>query len=184
MADGQLSTPSLTRAIASGDTKAFAMFYERWFDIVLGLTSRHSRRDEAFCLDVVQDVFVKAIRRMPELRDDAAVHAWLRTVVRSCAADRIRRERALARLHLVHQSDRTADGAPTDSCATAEQLDRLQTAMRAIDESHRLAFLLRYRFGRTLAQIGAVLGLSPGAVDGRLGRAMAAIRRASEADDA
>ena len=39
---------------------------------------------------------------------------------------------------------------------------------------------MRYRFGWTLQRIGAAVGLKPGAVDGRLARLVAALRRRAQ----
>ncbi|MGK0202373.1 MAG: DNA-directed RNA polymerase specialized sigma24 family protein, partial [Planctomycetota bacterium] len=49
---------SLTGRIAAGDESAFAEFYEAWFVSTLALSRAISRRDEAWCLDVVQDVML------------------------------------------------------------------------------------------------------------------------------
>lgn len=180
------STRSLTRAIRLGDSEAFALFYRRWFDVVYEHARQFTGRDESFCLDVVQDVFMRAMRSIPELATDRSAHAWLKTVVVSCARDRIRRDRAIA-------ARETASGetgphrVPAllhEDHSTAEQLASLRALLATFEEPTRTALLMRFRFGRTLAQIGQLLGLSTGAVDGRLNRAIAALRRASEVDDA
>ncbi|MBL8755742.1 MAG: hypothetical protein JNK15_20770, partial [Planctomycetes bacterium] len=78
------------RAIAAGCEAAFARFYTAWFPASLVLAKAVSRRDEAFCLDVVQDVMLKVARRMPALRDAAAVRAWMAASVRNAITDRLR----------------------------------------------------------------------------------------------
>jgi len=40
--------------------------------------------------------------------------------------------------------------------------------------------LMRHRFGWTLQQIGAALGIKPGAVDGRLRRLVGGLRRRAQ----
>ena len=55
-------TAPLTALIARGDERAFATFYELWFDRALALARSISRRDESFCLDVVQDCMLRVVR--------------------------------------------------------------------------------------------------------------------------
>ena len=85
-------TRAQTAAIAAGDTAAFARFYDRWFDTVYAEAARATGRDEAFCLDVVQDAMMRVIRSMRPLPAEDDVRRWLRAVVHSCAYDRLRSE--------------------------------------------------------------------------------------------
>ena len=78
---------TLTAAIASGDPEAFAAFYRQWFDFVFGISRTVSKRDEQFCLDVVQDTMMRVIRHMKPLESDEQIKRWLNTVVRSCCYD-------------------------------------------------------------------------------------------------
>ena len=55
----------LTAAIASGDTEALASLYREHFDSLYGQARRITGRDESFCLDVVQDAFMRVIRSIP-----------------------------------------------------------------------------------------------------------------------
>ncbi|MBC7773658.1 MAG: sigma-70 family RNA polymerase sigma factor, partial [Pyrinomonadaceae bacterium] len=82
-------------AIADGNTSAFAVFYEQWFDRGVDLVSMLTRRDESFCLDVVQDAMVRAIKSLrPRLgiatRQD--LDRWMTRVLHTTALDHLRRE--------------------------------------------------------------------------------------------
>ena len=68
---------ALVRSIAAGDEAAFAAFYAAWFSPTLALARGACRRDEAFCLDVVQDVMLAAAKKMPALPTEASIGAWL-----------------------------------------------------------------------------------------------------------
>ena len=80
-----VDSAALSRAIARGDEAAFATFYTAWFPA--------TRRAEAFCLDVVQDVMFTVSRKLPALRDERAVRAWMGTAVARAITDRARGER-------------------------------------------------------------------------------------------
>ncbi len=62
-----MPTAALTAAIANGDEVAFGAFYDAWFDAALALTRAVSHRDEAFALDVVQDVMLKVVQKLAPL---------------------------------------------------------------------------------------------------------------------
>jgi RNA polymerase sigma-70 factor (ECF subfamily) len=173
------SIHELTTAIASGDTEAFARFYRAWFDRLYAEARRATGRDEAFCLDVVQDAMMRVIRSLKPLESEAALRAWLRRTVRSCAYDQLRKDSRRRR-----REDRSLRR-PRPEPAGSDLNDRLAWLRRELQreapESAGL-LMLRHGFGRTLEQIGAVLGLSTGAVDGRLRRATAALERRARED--
>ncbi len=171
-------TRTLTAAIASGDTEAFARFFGVWFDWMRREAARATAGDEAFCLDVVQDSMMRVIRCLKPMSTDDDLRRWLRVVVRSCAYDRLRREaRARGR-------ERAASGAWDASAAGCdadpeldERLRWLERELRSIGDANAQLLLMRYRFGWTLQQIGVALGLKAGAVDGRLRRLVSMLRR-------
>jgi RNA polymerase sigma factor (sigma-70 family) len=158
----------MTTRIAAGDTEAFARLYEAWFDWMYAEARRATRRDESFCLDVVQDAMLRVIRSMRPLQNEAALRAWLRRTVHSAACDILRRETRRRRRELERPAI-TSDG------ARRERLAWLERALRDVDEHSRNLLMLRHRMGLTLAQIGAAVGLGTGAVDRRLRRTLAAL---------
>lgn len=171
------STRSLCASIASGNPGAFSRFYRAWFDWCATEARRTTGRDESFCLDVVQDSMMRAVRSIPALGNEGELRAWLRAVVRSCAYDRLRGERrrtareeravASAPLGSIESSDRELDG----------RLIWLEHELRALPRDLAHLVHLRYRLGWTLARIGRTTGLSAGAVDGRVGRTIDTLQR-------
>jgi RNA polymerase sigma factor (sigma-70 family) len=168
---------SLTAAIASGDTEAFARFYRAWFDPMFLDARAFTRRDESFCLDIVHDAMLRIIRsRLPrrmESGDD--LRRWLRTVVRRCAIDRARQE---TRRRRREEAASTMWPAARDTAAP-EQRPWLQARLAAMDAGSAGLLYLRYQAGLSLERIGAVLGMKAGAVDGRLRRIVQALRRSA-----
>ena len=183
LAPGSVGSPpvdhSITRRIAAGDEVAYAAFYEAWFAPALSLVRAVSRRDEAFCLDVVQDVMLAVACSMPSLGDDVALRAWMTRTVVNAVTDRVRaetrrhrRERAVAEtaaatrkqepwLDLVEQERRT-------------WLVESVAALPAVEQA-----LLRARFGdaSSVAAVADDLGISSDAAHGRLRRALDKLRQ-------
>jgi len=175
--DRRVDLPSETRtrtaAVASGDTEAFAGFFNEWFDWMGREAARLSGRDNAFCADVVQDSMMRVIRSLKPFDTADDLRRWLRVVVRSCVYDRLRADaRRRAR-------DR-ATGPPARRQPDAELQERirwLDRELQSVGDANADLLLMRYRFGWTLQQIGAALGLKTGAVDGRISRLLATLRR-------
>lgn len=178
LALSETETAILIRAIASGDIEAFARFYRRWFGPMFIMARRCAGRDESFCLDVVQDSMMRVIRSIRPMNDEVAVERWLHVVVKTCALDMLRRERR----RRVREQRSKARSPKLDASSSNDALElehriawlRDQIARLPSEQAHLLS--LRFRFGWTLSQIGRAVGLKPGAVDGRLTRALATLR--------
>ena len=67
---------STTAAVARGDRGALAELYERWFDECYRIARGLTRRDESFCLDVVQETMLRVIRSLRRLETEAQLRAW------------------------------------------------------------------------------------------------------------
>ncbi len=174
----QAEVRALTSAVASGDTEAFARFYRAWFDSMYTVARRATGRDEAFCLDVVQDAMLRVIRSLKPMNTTGDLRRWLRVLVASCAYDRLRQEsrrRAREKRAVAGRSN------PGPSALCADDVDRrlrwLHEELESLDDRSVQLLLMRHRFGWTLQQIGNVLGLKPGTVDGRLRRLQRTLRR-------
>ena len=166
-----------TTAIASGDSEAFARFYRDRFDAMYAEARRATGRDESFCLDIVQNAMMRVIRSLRPLDSELRLRAWLRTVVHSCAYDRLRHEARRKRWER-NAADRRAAETPDDH--DDDRLEWLRRELATFDDPQLRLLVMRYRFGWTLQRIGDALGLKPGAVDGRLSRLTANLRRRAQ----
>jgi RNA polymerase sigma factor (sigma-70 family) len=166
----------LTAAISSGDTEAFGRFYGQWFDYMYDHARRATGLDESACLDIVQEAMMRVIRSMPEMRNEPALRAWLRTVVQSRACDYLR-AKARRRRREAQRDASSAEAEPNGIGDLEDRLVWLRRELSQLDPDGAHLLTMRHRFGWTLKQIGAAVGLSPSAVDGRLGRLTETLRR-------
>jgi len=163
----------ITGAIASGDGEAFARLYEDRFDFMYALVRRRTGLDEAACLDIVQEAMMKVVRGMKPLPDARALDAWLRRAALRAAYDHLRRERRLRRRERAAAApERVAPEQPDD-----DRLEWLRRELGSLERANADLIDLRFRAGMTLGAIGRRVGLSPGAVDGRINRTLAQLRR-------
>ncbi len=171
---------SITEAIASGNTEAFATFYRAWFDTMYAQARNASGRDESFCLDVVQDAMLRVIKSVPAMESADDLRRWLRVVVQSCAYDRFREEARRKAREQRAVAMRGSSNSNTEVGAEEDTVDRirwLERELQALDDRDIQLLLMRHRFGWTLKRIGDALGLKPGAVDGRIRRVLTKLRR-------
>ena len=122
--------------------------------------------------DVVQESYVKAYRALREGRFDARarVETWLHRIVVNASLD-ARRRRARSR------TEALADDVAVDGPAEATMaLRELAGWLDELPDDQRAALLLQAE-GLPAADIAEVLGCSEGAVEQRLVRARAALRK-------
>jgi RNA polymerase sigma-70 factor (ECF subfamily) len=161
-------------AAARGDRSAWTTLYARFAPIIHALLLLSMPRAEAE--DLTQDVFLRAMAKLGELRDPAAVGAWLCAIARNEAATRARQRGRMDRRlsELAHEKP-----APSSSGATPP-LDGEQVLghVRKLPEAYRETLVLRMVCGLTGPQIAAATGMTEGSVRVNLFRGMALLREA------
>lgn len=171
----------LTSAIAAGDAEAFTRLYREEFDTLVALAKRATGRDEAFAMDVVQEVMLKVIRRLPVIDSREQLGGWLARVTLTTSHDALRADARRRRRDTTSgQAVLVAEPERHD----AERLAWIRDELAQMDAATSAALRTRLVEGRTLAAVGRLLGLTPGAVDGRVSRTVRALReRAREVFD-
>lgn len=177
------TTHQLTSAMAVGDEQAVDRFYRRFFDRLYTQARRATGRDEAFCLDVVQDAVVRIIRTVRPVASEAQLLGWMRLVVQTTALDHLRRERRRATRESVMIMASSSDTTKTDPFDEARHA-WLSGQIARFDPQLIRMIEMRYTRQWTLTRIVGALGLSVGTIDGRLRRAIGDLRlRAAEVFD-
>ena len=170
---------TLTRAVARGDDQAFADFYHEWFEPAYAMARSLTRRDESFCLDIVQDAMLKAARSMRPLDSRAQLESWVRRVVHTAALDRLRADRRrVARERNAHPPSES-DPRPDTLPLLDEHIAWLREQISELPPEERS--LLRFRFAQssTLEEAGAAHGLTADAAHGRLRRTIDRLKHAA-----
>ena len=174
----------LVRRIRQGDQSALGELYDRYASQALAVAVR-VLEDRGTAEDVVHDAFVAVWQKAD--RFDAArgtLRAWLLTIVRNRAIDRLRRARPTADV-----DDAEAVGAlwttPNPVWEEAMQaLDRdaLRGALATLPDEQRQAVELAYFGGHTYRQVAELTNVAPGTAASRLRLALARLRTALEGD--
>lgn len=161
----------LLAAARRGERAAFGGLYRRYVRYVQAIVLARVAPDAAD--DVVQDVFVQAMSKLDQLRDDAAFPAWLATLARHRAADWRRRRRDTVGLEEADEQALARDDHAPDARAEAHAAVE---AIRAMPDTYRETLMLRFVSGLSGPEIAARTGLTPGSVRVNLHRGMTMLR--------
>jgi RNA polymerase sigma-70 factor (ECF subfamily) len=128
--------------------------------------------------DLVQDVFLEAMRGLSRVRDPGAIRGWLATIAVRRANRRLRRRYFRMMFHLDESPDYEACAAPD---ATPEERAHVASIYRALDglaPRARVIWALRHVEGETLERTAELTECSLSTVQRALREAEGAIERA------
>jgi RNA polymerase sigma-70 factor (ECF subfamily) len=169
------STDALVRAAQRGDRDAFAALYERHARLVQAVLLASVPPDDAS--DLLQEVFLTALRELPRLRDPAAFGGWLIQIARNAARMHLRSRRPTEPLDdAVHRDVRTSDDSPNVGLDAQLDAERIMAHVRALPVKLREPLLLRLVEGMSGEEIARATGLTHGTVRVYLHEGMRSLR--------
>jgi RNA polymerase sigma-70 factor (ECF subfamily) len=122
--------------------------------------------------DLVQDVFLQALRRLSTLREVGSFGAWLAAIARNRANDFHRRSAPEEQL-----AEETSENAHPGKIADHQSpAAAILEAIRALPDTYRETLILRLVEGMTGPEIAARTGLTHGSVRVNLHRGMQQLR--------
>jgi RNA polymerase sigma-70 factor (ECF subfamily) len=166
----------LVESAKAGDRAAFGKLYERYARMVHGILVAQVPVSDAD--DLVQDVFVMALRKLSSLRDPARFGGWLAAIARNRAHDHHRHS-----VNAVEWSEELAvnerESGPVSnpiSAGAASEAAKVLAAIRSLPDAYKETLILRLVEGMTGPEIAARTGLTPGSVRVNLHRGMQQLR--------
>lgn len=167
------SDATFVRAAQQGDTEAFGQLYKRYARMVHGILLGRVRHVEVE--DLVQEVFLRALPRVCELRDTSRFGSWLATIARNLAVDHYRQSQTRPESP-DDASDPDEQPAKVNVSSNREAAEILE-CVRSLPEAYRETLILRLVEGMTGPEIAMKTGLSPGSVRVNLHRGMNQLRQ-------
>ena len=156
---------ALVVAAQSGDRGAFGALYRRYGRMVHGVLLARVPRGQVE--DLVQDVFLVALRRLDSLRDPARFGGWLAIIARNRATDFHRRARDTVEL---------PEDLPGAEPGDEREALAVLAMLRALPEAYRETLVLRLVEGMTGPEIAVRTGMTEGSVRVNLHRGMKLLR--------
>lgn len=124
-------------------------------------------------LDILQEVWIRALRGIRKLKDPSSVRSWLYTIAHGIVVDDVRRDRSRERAEEVHVGslDESTEGhfSAADAAAVHQSLDRLET-------KHRDLLVLYFIEDFSLAELSHILRCPEGTVKSRVYYAKQALK--------
>ena len=163
---------ALVSSAREGDRAAFGRLYDRYGRMVHGiLLCRVPPREVD---DLVQEVFLAALRQLHALRDASRFGAWLAAITRNRANDFYRKSGPEAALTEPVSEEQTEGRA--NNPAEAQEAAVILAVVRTLPDAYREPLILRLAEGLTGPEIAARTGLTHGSVRVNLCRGMQMLR--------
>jgi RNA polymerase sigma-70 factor, ECF subfamily len=159
-------------AAREGDRAAFGKLYERYSRVVHGVLLARVPVGEVD--DLVQDVFMRALRRLSTLHETGSFGAWLAAIARNVANDYHRRS--------VPEDPLPDDASDNEIKSGKSGANHQGLAMAVLDaitslpDAYRETLILRLVEGMTGPEIAARTGMTHGSVRVNLHRGMEQLR--------
>lgn len=93
---------SLIQQVIKGKTKAQNEFYDTYSPLVMGVCIRYLGNTD-LADDVFQESFIKVFNSLEKLKDENAIHGWIKRIVVNTALDHINPKSINVELDIAHQ---------------------------------------------------------------------------------
>jgi RNA polymerase sigma-70 factor, ECF subfamily len=181
----------LIAAMLAGDEAAFRVFFETYFPRVYRFALPRLGNDAEACKEVVQSTLVKAMRALATFRGEAALFSWLCQICRRQIADYLRaHKRHHQNVVLIDDTPGLREALesiaapsadePAQGYGSAETRRLVQSVLDRLPSRYGDVLEWKYIEGRSVEEIGALLGVGHTAAQSLLARARVAFREALE----
>jgi RNA polymerase sigma-70 factor (ECF subfamily) len=166
--------PLISRILA-GDAAAERLLYEEHVDRVFRLAYRMTG-DATQAEDLTQDTFIRAFDRLADFRGDAPFAGWLHRVATSVILTGLRKRKRMQDVESLRDDLEWTAGPGPGSDPDLKR--RIDLAVGALDENHRLVFVMHDMEGFTHQEIASAMEAPVGTIKARLSRARQKLRDA------
>ncbi|MGI6364794.1 MAG: RNA polymerase sigma factor [Bacillota bacterium] len=168
--------------VLAGDKQAFRPLVEAYSRLVFTSVVKIVRDSEA-AQDIAQEAFLQAYRSLANFRSESAFSTWLVRIAINKALDYCRRQRRLPRMEEI------PEGLPGDGCGpegqvlAQEEVWRMRKQIQALPDIYRRVIYQYYFQERSYREIAQNEGITVKAVESRLYRAKALLRKSMAGGD-
>jgi len=185
------SERELVRAMLAGEERAFNTFFTAFFPRVYRFALPRLNGDAEASKEVVQSTLVKAVNNLASFRGEAALFSWICQICRRQIIDYARANRRHSqRLVLIDDSpelraalesiEAPEEDQPMQMCDSAETRRLVKSVLDRLPSRYGDVLEWKYVEGRSVEEIGELLGVGHTAAQSLLARARTAFREALE----
>ena len=181
----------LVRRMLAGEERAFNTFFETFFPRVYRFALPRLGGEPEAAREVVQATLLKAMRNLSGYRGDAALFSWICQICRHQIVDHLRADRRHSK-HVVLLEDspemraalEAIEAPQEDEPAHRYRSEETRRLVRSVLDRlpSRYGDVLEWKYveGRSVEEIGALLGIGHAAAQSMLARARSSFREALE----
>jgi len=163
----KLSDEQLMVSIHHDDTRAFNELYDRYSDRMLYYFYRMLGQDKEMAQDFLQDLFFKVIDKSVLFDPKRKFSTWIYSIAHNMCKNEYRRREVRDILVRGENLDNYEKPASIEKNYPVTA-DDIYHELDTLDESHRMAFILKYREGFCIDEICEIMNLPKGTVKSRL----------------
>jgi RNA polymerase sigma-70 factor, ECF subfamily len=177
-AEDKAAAQERIRCAQAGDVDAFELLYREHSPRIYALCLRLKAGDRSDATELLQDVFIKAWRRLDTFRGDCAFASWLHRLAVNTMLENARSEqRRTARVLPMEDTSRLVGAARASG---VELRMDMESAIASLPKGARLAFVLHDVEGYQHQEIAEQLSVTVGTVKAQLHRARRLLRERLE----
>ena len=159
------------KKLAISNSRAAMELVIRKYRQSLYFHARYIVKDHQEAYDLVQEVFIKAMRETRLFDDDFKIKAWLFRVTSNLCFNTVRNRKRRGVLLESMMKPEAFGADQLDTIFAGEQRGEVMAALEELSEDHKQILLLRYYDDLSYAEIADVLQVKLGTVMSRLSRA-------------
>ena len=172
----ELSLDTLARGLKASDHDAYAELFNRMHKPLLRYIFRITQ-NEAMCLDILQDVFMKLWEKRQSIEVRVSFKAMLYTMSRNQALNTLRGENRAVDIDQIEYAEpaNVAPGAE-DNLATKQLDSYFRAWVKELPPRRAEAFILSRYHGLSHLEISGIMGLSKRTIDTHIVHALRFLR--------
>lgn len=162
------STADLVRLAQAGDREAFGQLYVRFERPVFAVCFRRVR-NHAEAQELCQEVFLQAMRKLPQLREAECFPGWLRSIASRLAINRVMRRAPETSIEpeSLDASTRSAD-TPLENVLRTERSEQVRAGLDRLKPLDRDTLVAFYVQNRSLLEMSEAFDAPLGTIKRRL----------------
>jgi RNA polymerase sigma-70 factor (ECF subfamily) len=168
----------IVRRAQTGDVAAFEALYRQYSPRIYALCLRLQAGDRNDATELMQDVFIRAWRRLSTFRGDAAFGSWLHRLAVNTMLENTRGDRRRTARVLSMEDTSRLSGAARSSGVDLRM--EMEEAIASLPKGARVAFVLHDVEGYQHQEIAQQLSVTVGTVKAQLHRARRLLRERLE----
>jgi len=162
LTDGELMV-----RVKTADQLALRAIYSRHSAGLTAFVSQTLGGDVEAAADIVHETFIRVWEAPESFREDVSLRAWLYTIGRNKAIDRLRKNRR----EVLRDPDPAIpdlDPDPEQCAVIGEDKRRVRECLEKLSATHRNVVSLSFFEGLTYHEVGSIEGVSEGTVKSRI----------------